>query len=310
MKPKNNFIKTPILFLIFNRLDTTKQVFEEIRKAKPKKLYVAGDGPRNKTEKKKTDEVRKYILDNINWKCEIKTLFRKKNLGCGKAVSGAITWFFKNEEMGIILEDDCLPSQSFFPYCEELLEKYKNNERIMQISGFNPVANKMKVNEDYFFSYFGSIWGWATWKRAWEKYLKKIPYSNSFNIDILSKKLGVKNKLLKNKFYEYNLVSENKINSWAYIWGYSRLVNNGFTIVPNLNLIKNLGFKIGSTHTGNDYLGVSSIKNAEYKFNYTFEPKYNKRFDEVQSKWQFPNKLTKILNTIKFKTKVILIKYL
>ncbi len=105
--------------------------FEEIKKAKPKKLYIAGDGPRNKIEKKKTDEVRKFVLDNIDWDCKVKTLFRKKNLGCGKAVSQAITWFFKNEEMGIILEDDCLPSQSFFPFCEELLKKYKTNNWVM-----------------------------------------------------------------------------------------------------------------------------------------------------------------------------------
>src|SRR6056297_619848 len=130
-KNKQKQFETPVLFLIFNRLDTTKQVFEEIRKAKPKQLFIAADGPRTKQEKEKTDAVRKYVLDNIGWKCSVKKLFRNKNLGCKYAVSGAIDWFFENVEQGIILEDDCLPSQSFFRFCEELLEKYKDDERVM-----------------------------------------------------------------------------------------------------------------------------------------------------------------------------------
>jgi hypothetical protein len=121
MKSQSSKLSTPLLFLVFNRLDTTKKVFEEIRRAKPNKLYVAADGPRNDQEKDKTDAVRKYILENIDWKCKVKTLFREKNLGCKYAVSGAIDWFFNNEEMGMILEDDCLPSQSFFRFCQDML---------------------------------------------------------------------------------------------------------------------------------------------------------------------------------------------
>src|SRR3989339_483651 len=145
MKTKNNFVlTTPVLFIVFNRLDTTKQVFEEIKKAKPQKIFIAADGPRNKEEKKKTDAIRNYILKNINWKCELKTLFREKNLGCKYAVAGAIDWFFENVEQGIILEDDCLPSQSFFIFCQDMLERYKTDQRIMHISGTN-VESKNKM---------------------------------------------------------------------------------------------------------------------------------------------------------------------
>ena len=146
-------LKTAVLFLIFNRLDTTKQVFEEIRKAKPPRLYIAADGPRENKEgeKEKVGAVRKYVLENIDWNCEVKTLFRDKNLGCGKAVSQAITWFFENEEMGIILEDDCLPSQSFFWFCEKLLKKYNKEKRIMLITGTSYLFNEIERKEDYFF---------------------------------------------------------------------------------------------------------------------------------------------------------------
>lgn len=256
-------IKVPVLFLVFNRLDITKQVFEEIKKAKPKKLFIAADGPRNKMEKKKTDAVRKYILDNIDWSCEVKTLFRTKNLGCGKAVSNAITWFFDNVNMGIILEDDCLPSQSFFPFCEELLKKYKNNEKIMHISGFNPVSIKKEFNEDYFFSNSPSVWGWATWKRAWEKYdfemksfaeFKKLKKIDSF---------GFNKKMTHKKLENFNLVFNKKIDTWDGQWGFAILNNRGFCISPYKNLIKNIGFGVQSTHnfgSGKRFLKINLEK--------------------------------------------------
>ena len=130
--------KTAVLFLVFNRPDTTIKVFEKIREAKPSRLYVAADGPREgySDEKKKVMKVRK-IATNVDWPCEVKTLFRDKNLGCKKGVGTAIKWFFEHEEQGIILEDDCLPDPSFFRFCEELLEEYRHNTKIMLVSGQN-----------------------------------------------------------------------------------------------------------------------------------------------------------------------------
>jgi len=241
-------LKTPILFLVFNRLDTTKQVFEEIKKVKPKKLFVAADGPRNATEKKKTNAVRKYILNNIDWDCEVKTLFRTKNLGCGKAVSSAITWFFDNVNMGIILEDDCLPSQSFFPFCEELLKKYKNNKKIMQIAGFNPVSSKLKVNESYLFSYLGGIWGWATWKRAWEKYDFDIKEFEKSKTQKKLKKIGFSEQMIEFKLKTFELIKNKQVDTWDYQWDFAKLYNSGLTIIPRENLIKNIGFGAGSTN--------------------------------------------------------------
>jgi len=158
-------LKTPVLFLIFKRLDTTKQVFEQIKKAKPPRLYIAADGPRDyvEGEAEKVKAAREYVLSNIDWNCEVKTLFREKNLGCGKAVSEAITWFFENEEQGIILEDDTVPSQSFFWFCEELLNRYKDEKKVWHIGGTNFQDGIIRGNGDYYFSALNHIWGWASW---------------------------------------------------------------------------------------------------------------------------------------------------
>jgi len=157
---KKVLFKTPILFLIFNRPDTTKRVFAKIKKVRPKFLYIAADGPRNKDEMILTEKVRKLVIKSIDWDCQVKTLFRENNLGCGKAVSSAIDWFFKNEEMGIILEDDCLPDLSFFYFCEEMLKKYKSNPKIMHISGDNYLPDfSLTIDESYFFSKYIHIWG-------------------------------------------------------------------------------------------------------------------------------------------------------
>jgi len=169
-------LRTPVLFLVFNRLDTTKKVFQVIKKAKPPRLYIAADGPREtkEGEAERVKAVRDYVMSNMDWECEVKTLFREKNLGCGKAVSEAITWFFENEEMGIILEDDCLPTQSFFWFCEELLIRYKHEEKIMQINGSSFLPN-IDIKESYFFSKYNHIWGWASWRRAWKHFHMQYP---------------------------------------------------------------------------------------------------------------------------------------
>jgi len=244
---KNKFkLTTPILFLIFNRLETTKRVFEEIRKAKPTKLFIAADGPRNEKEKRVTDRVRKWVLSNINWHCKVKTLFREKNLGCKYAVSSAIGWFFENVHQGIILEDDCLPSQSFFRFCQELLEKYKKNKKIKMITGYNLLDNNINLNYSYWFSSNMFIWGWATWRRAWEEY----------DINIEKKVDIIKLYKLSNNFFDFllnlkrvNDLKNKKVDTWDYQWSISMKLRKGLCIVPKRNLIENLGFCEQFTNT-------------------------------------------------------------
>lgn len=250
----------PILFIIFNRLDTTEQVFEQIKKQKPKYLYIAADGPRKNREDdiencRKTRE----IVNKIDWDCELKTLFREENLGCGKAVSGAITWFFENVEMGVILEDDCLPHDDFFPYCEELLIKYKDNKAIKMISGDNFQDGIKRSDSSYYFSAYTHIWGWATWRRTWQEY--------DFSLNNISKK-QFKN-ILKQYFSLWNerqvwldkfvLMKKRVIDTWDYQLSFCIWENRGINIIPNVNLISNIGFGECSTHTNDDNNVLANI---------------------------------------------------
>jgi hypothetical protein len=164
----------PVLLIIFNRLDTTRKVLNSLKEVKPKFLFIAADGPRLNIigESERCEKVRNWVLENVDWDCEVKTLFRKHNLGCGYGPANAISWFFDNVKEGIILEDDCVPDTTFFEYCSILLEKYRDDNRISIISGTN--IDKQKYfspkSESYFFSVFPLTWGWATWKRNWDNF--------------------------------------------------------------------------------------------------------------------------------------------
>jgi hypothetical protein len=243
-------LNTAVLFLVFNRLDTTKQVFETIRQAKPPRLYIAADGARDAKEGEadKVQAVRNFVMQNIDWDCEVKTLFREKNLGCKYAVSGAITWFFENEEQGIILEDDCLPSQSFFWYCEELLNKYKYDDSIYLVSGDSRGSESFGMQEDYSFCKYPLIWGWASWARVWETYDPEISdwpsCRNILPYDI--SKYASTTRFWKGVF---DRVYKKEIDTWDYQFSYLLLKNKAKCIVPKFNLISNIGFGAEATHT-------------------------------------------------------------
>lgn len=244
--------KTPILFLIFNRPDTTQKVFESIKKQKPKYLYIAADGPRsNNNEDRQNCEIVRDIVKQIDWECELKTLFQTKNLGCGKAVSSAITWFFENVEQGIILEDDCLPHIDFFYYCEELLNKYKDDTDILSISGSNFLKGIKRGQTSYYFSSHFHVWGWASWRRAWNKYDYEALYMTE---EMLNTKLDKRfittgeKKLFKSLFRD---MKAHKVDSWDYQWLFAHLFQEGLTVIPNVNLITNIGFD--GTHFINNH---------------------------------------------------------
>lgn len=242
-------VKSPILFLIFNRPKETQVLFNAIREVKPKKLYVAADRPRSNGKDELVCEKTKNILNQIDWDCELITLFREENLGCGKAVSSAITWFFENEEEGIILEDDCLPSEDFFRFTDTMLEKYRNDDRIGHICGTNFQDGIVRGNGDYYFSKTSPIWGWATWRRVWNKYdFKMSNLDRIYKDDVLSSLTNNK----KHKIRIYNSFFETKkgfIDTWDYQFFYTNLLNNHLCIISNYNLISNIGFTEDATHT-------------------------------------------------------------
>jgi hypothetical protein len=231
--------ETPILFLIFNRPDTARQVFSQIRKMKPRRLYVAADGPRFPEEKAVCDKVREIVSD-IDWDCHVRTLFRDKNLGCGKAVSQAITWFFENEPEGIVLEDDCLPADSFFGFCSVTLEKYRDDDRIGHVTGSNFQKGIVRGDGSYYFSNLTHVWGWAGWRRAWEGFEQNIPTWPLF------KKLNCMEKMpahgqFRDIWMHYLELHHRGFNAWGYSYGYHNFTNSRLSIIPNVNLITNIG---------------------------------------------------------------------
>jgi FkbM family methyltransferase len=247
---------TPILFLIFNRPETTIQVLDRIKVVKPSRLYVAADGPRfgKEGEIELCKRTRQIVLDEIDWDCELKTLFREENLGCGAAPSSAITWFLEQEEAGIILEDDCLPSISFFTYAAYCLEKYQHNPEIMHIGG-NNFLNGSCGDHTYFYSAYNHVWGWATWRRAWELYnFNLLAFDKAKLYRSLNKYFP---KEISNgwfSFYEslthkFKEDPEQKCDFWDYQWSFCIWLNQGLCIYPNVNLVSNIGFGSSATHT-------------------------------------------------------------
>jgi len=235
--------QTPILLLIFNRPDTVQRVFNQIRKIKPTSLFIAADGPRTEIEvEREKCAAARSIINKIDWN------------------SSAINWFFDNVEEGIILEDDCVPDTSFFYFCSLLLEKYRNDSRVMMICGTSYLFNRVKKRDTYFFSKFYSVWGWATWKRAWRH------YDFEFND---WKNLYKKNLLLGNFLIEnFNKVDEKKLDTWDFPWFYTCLFKDGLAATPINNLVTNIGVS-GAHAKGNaspsHFMEVRSINLNEIK---------------------------------------------
>lgn len=244
--------ETPILFLVFNRPDTTKLVFERIRAIKPTRLYIASDGPRQSKqfESEIVEEVRS-IFRHIDWDCQVQKLYREENLGCKMAVSSAISWFFDQEAEGIILEDDCLPEPDFFTFCSSLLLRYRDDERVGFISGTTLCdIHKSKFSwdkEDYVFCKYPSVWGWATWRRVWLDYDVNVSDWPSIRNDIFH--LAPSNSIREINQKLLDNVHDGLIDTWDYQVSFLLWSTNRLSIAPRFNLIENIGFGENATHT-------------------------------------------------------------
>lgn len=245
-------MKTPVAFLIFNRPDTTEKVFEAIRKAKPPKLLVVADGPRSdRPEEAEKCQATRAIIDRVDWDCEVLTNYSEVNQGCKKRVSSGLDWVFNHVEEAIILEDDCLPHLSFFRFCEELLNYYRDDKRIMVISGDNFQFGRKRTEYSYYFSRYNHCWGWATWTRAWQYYDVEMKLWQQIRDGNWLRCLLEKPRAVKYWSKIFQATYEEDINSWAYRWTFACWLQNGLTILPNVNLVSNIGFGAEGTHTKN-----------------------------------------------------------
>ncbi len=257
-------LDTAVLFLVFNRPETTERVFESIRKARPPRFYVAADGPRADFlgETDKVARVRE-IATAVDWSCEVRTLFRDKNLGCKRAVSSAITWFFEQEERGIILEDDCLPHSDFFWFCQVLLERYADDERVSVITGNNFQNGKTRGGASYYFSKYNHCWGWATWRRAWQHYDGELSFWPAWSASSEYKKI-IPDRVERH-YWEKVVRSciSGQVDSWAYPWLLSTIYVGGLTATPQMNLVSNIGFGLNATHTTAEDDKLASLSTFE-----------------------------------------------
>jgi len=277
----------PVLYIIFNRLDTVQKSFVPIKGSRPERLYIAADGPRECKvgESEKCKQVRDWVLSQIDWECDVKTLFREKNLGCGQGPKQAIDWLFDNEEMGIILEDDCVADSSFFEFATQMLEKYNDEKRVSIICGSNFDINGTcsKNDSSYFYSVLPYTWGWATWRRNWTDYDFTM---NKWNHICKSRLLRwmFEEKEFRN-YWRYvfdNTVGRCPTDIWDYQFFFSCYNKHQLSIVPKYNLISNIGADVDATHSfgrAEDRIDLPT-KSIEFPLNHPLKFQRNRKYDE------------------------------
>ncbi len=261
--------KPATLLITFNRPDYTERVIERLREIEVSRLYVFNDGPRMNNEMDETARKQIHALvDSIDWGCEVHKYYSDANLGCGLGVSSAISWAFKSEDRLIILEDDCIPSSAFYPYCEELLEKYKDDQRVWVICGenhdFPPSAFEMG---DYVFSQYGFNWGWATWRRCWEKFDLSMPHLNyllstEYKYSLFSGKAMCRSYYNKLKSIR---IETKRPSFWTVQFGYQILLSRGYFVIPAKNLITNIGADGDHTSFASRFINCSSYDSFSIK---------------------------------------------
>lgn len=251
---KNN---VSVLLLFFTRPDTLAKVFESVRKAKPARLFLFQDGPRGEKDNAKIIECRK-IVEEIDWECEVYRNYSEVNLGCDKSQFAAFKWAFQYTDSLMLLEDDCVPSQSFYPFCEKLLEKYKDDKRVHMICGMNHEGDSSyAVKEDYLFAKTATIWGWATWKRAWENWDTSFAY-----LDDAETVKRIKENIFPPKWADFQIKratktrdyykNTGKVSSFELLNAMAMYLNSAYAIIPTKNMISNVGISENSVHNVSD----------------------------------------------------------
>lgn len=247
-------MNTPVALIIFNRPKLARRVFERIRKARPPELLVISDGPRigHHGDRARVEECRALIDQNVDWPCTVRCNYAGRNLGCRDRVRTGLDWVFDQVGQAIILEDDCLPDPSFFGFCEELLARYRDDERVMNIGGTNFIAPYFRPPASYWFSHHAWTWGWATWRRAWRHY--------DFDMD----SWGERQPALRASFgsrwerqywittFDHARRNPREVDCWDFQWNYTCRSLGGLSILPRENLVENLGFDGGGTHQFGD----------------------------------------------------------
>jgi uncharacterized lipoprotein YbaY len=304
-------MKTPVAFFIFRRPDTTEKVFEAIRQAKPSKLFVVADGPRpDRPGEAEKCAATRAIIDRVDWDCEVIKNYSDVNLSARIRVSSGLDWVFERVEEAILLEDDCLPNPSFFPFCETLLDWYREDKRIMMISGTNWLGEWKSDLQSYHFSYYGGIWGWASWRRAWQYYDVNMKLWQNQEARNRIKDILANNYHYKVRANNFDATYSKKVDAWDYQWSLARLLQSGLSIVPCVNLISNIGFGEDATNTKSANSIVANLQTEKLEFPLKFNTitvvdrdydkvLFQKITNSVQLSARIKTKLTKVIQKVK-----------
>lgn len=239
--------KTPIVMIIYKRPETTQRVFDAIRQARPRQLFVVADGPRTPEDTPHCDAAR-AIIETVDWDCDVLTDYASTNLGLQRRVVSGLDWVFDQVEEAIILEDDCLPDHSFFRFCDDLLAYYRDEPRVMHIGGSNFLRELVPIHDSYYFSRYPHIWGWATWRRAWQFFDVAIPLWQEDTDERYLEQFQIP---YERNFWRYvwNRVIAGKSSAWSYQWIFACIAHQGLSICPVQNLVSNIGVSPTATHT-------------------------------------------------------------
>lgn len=294
----------PVLFIIFKRYHTAVEVFKVIKQIKPKKLYVAADGPRNLQEKEMCDKTRS-LIEQVDWDCDLQLQFRNENLGCKYGPYTSISWFFEHEEEGVILEDDCIPDLTFFPFVKEMLETYRTDNRVSMIAGHSEVSIPLKTS--YIFSRFKACWGWATWRRAWN-YIDIELQNHDYMNDVIPLMVYDQERAVHWRI-ALELIAQNKVAAWDWPWYFSVAAQSQLCIFPCKNLVANIGFGEDGTHCLGEAppeaitsfsLDFPLVAPKTVIVDYAFEKEFEKG---LQMKYDLPKRKKNLFSRIWKKTK-------
>jgi len=260
-------LSTPVVFMIFNRPDLTEQVFQSIAEAKPRVLYVIADGPRASHP---ADEARcaaaRAIIERVNWNCEVVRDYAATNLGCKQRVASGLTAAFDRYERAIVIEDDVLPDATMFEFFDAMLGYYADDQRVMMVSGFNPLGQWKAARQQYHFSCCGSIWGWASWRRAWRFYdVNMSLFSDAELRDRVTDVFGDP-EIAAPRIAAYARTHRGEVDTWDFQWSFARALQSWLSVVPSTNLVRNLGFRDDATHTRKPRALMSELPAGEMTF--------------------------------------------
>jgi hypothetical protein len=273
-------LRTPVALFIFNRPRHTARVLEAIGAAKPPRLFVIGDGPRaeHPEDERLVSETRAAI-DRVDWPCEVRTCYSDVNLNCHKRIASGLDWVFANVPEAIVLEDDCLPDQTFFPYCEQLLERYRDDERVHMISGSNPIGACGEYS--YHFSRCYAVWGWASWARAWKHYDAEMrAWPRLRKTRWLEDHLGDRGAATLARFWF------DQLQQWDFQWMFSGWLTNAVTATPSVNLVTNIGFGQGATHLSDANHPFADVTTQPIDFPLTHPPRVEPLESADRATWE------------------------